>query len=68
MFWFCFASSQNYTYTAVVRVKRDVFEKVLFQFKVELPKYEWSRELGNSKIGASFGVKFQNSIEGMFRK
>ena len=52
----------------MVRVKRDVFEKVLFQFKVELPKYEWSRELGNSKIGASFGVKFQNSIEGMFRK
>ena len=50
------------------RVKRNVLEKVLFQFQVALPSYEWSRELGNSKAGASFGVKFQNSIEGMFRK
>ncbi|KAK7498950.1 hypothetical protein BaRGS_00009759 [Batillaria attramentaria] len=58
---------ESYNYEAVARVKRNVFERVLFQFKVALPRYEWNKEVGNSKIGASFGVKFQNSIEGMFR-
>ncbi|KAK7113965.1 hypothetical protein V1264_000110 [Littorina saxatilis] len=59
--------SKNYSYRAVTRVKRSVVEEVLFQFKAEIPSYEWSKELGSSKAGASFGVKFQNSVEGAFR-
>lgn len=59
--------SKNYTYKTVARVKRSFLDNVLFQFKVALPSFEWSREVGNSGIGASFGVKFQNSVEGMFR-
>jgi hypothetical protein len=60
--------SETYTYPAVARVKRSILDKVLFEFKVQLKPYEWSRVLGNSKIGGSFGVKFRNSVEGMFRK
>nr|KAG5707973.1 hypothetical protein BaRGS_025111 [Batillaria attramentaria] len=46
---------ESYNYEAVARVKRNVFERVLFQFKVALPRYEWNKEVGNSKIGVLQG-------------
>ncbi|XP_070204336.1 uncharacterized protein [Littorina saxatilis] len=62
--------SANYTYTSVARVKRDlldIFNKVLFQFKVATPSFEWNYNIGTSQIGGNLGAKFHNSIEGMFR-
>ena len=63
--------SQDYTYASVSRVKRsvfDIFDKVLFEFKVATPSYEWNYDVGTQAIGGSMGVKFHNSIEGLFRK
>ena len=59
--------SHNYTYPAVSRVKRSIFEDVLFQFKIASPSFEWRHSLGNRVNGGNFGLKFHNSIEGLFR-
>lgn len=58
--------SQNYTYPAVARVKRNLLEKVLFKFKLEVPKVDWSKQLGTKDVGASFGVYFENGIDVLF--
>ena len=60
--------SKKYTYPSVARVKRSVLDRVLFQFKLETPSYEWSHKLGHREVGGNFGIKFQNSIEGLFRE
>lgn len=59
--------SDNYTYPAVARVKRNMFDKVLFKFKIEIPTLDWKKELGSSAVGASFGIYFQNGIDALFR-
>ena len=60
--------SQNYTYPAVARVKRNMFDKVLFKFKLALPTLDWKKELGSSAVGASFGIYFENGIDALFRE
>nr|KAG5686568.1 hypothetical protein BaRGS_027225 [Batillaria attramentaria] len=60
--------SRNYTYPAVARVKRDMAEMILFQFKIQVPKLDWKKEIGTKDVGASFGVYFDNSIDGLFSK
>ncbi|KAK7460766.1 hypothetical protein BaRGS_00038813, partial [Batillaria attramentaria] len=59
--------SRNYTYPAVARVKRDMAEMILFQFKIQVPKLDWKKEIGTKDVGASFGVYFDNSIDGLFK-
>nr|KAG5700344.1 hypothetical protein BaRGS_029596 [Batillaria attramentaria] len=59
--------SKDYTYPSVARVKRNIFDKVLFQFKVELPSFDYNKQLGSKLVGAGFGVSFHNSVDGMFR-
>ena len=52
----------------MARVKRDIFEKVLLKFKLELPRLDWKKELGSKAVGASFGLSFENGIDALFRK
>ncbi|KAK7496755.1 hypothetical protein BaRGS_00011964, partial [Batillaria attramentaria] len=59
--------SRNYTYPSVARVKRDIFEKVLLKFRVEVPKFSWSKEIGTKDVGASFGVYFNNYVDALFK-
>ncbi|XP_070206105.1 uncharacterized protein [Littorina saxatilis] len=59
--------SEEYTYPAVARVKRNLFDRVLFKFKIELPSFHWKKELGSSAVGASFGATFENKIDALFR-
>ena len=49
-------------------MKRDMFEKVLFKFKLALPTLNWKKELGSSAVGASFGLYFENGIDALFRE
>ena len=58
--------SEKYTYPSVARVKRDIFEKVLLRFKLDLPRIDWKKELGSRAVGASFGVFFENGINALF--
>lgn len=56
-------NSQNYTYPTVVRLKRAFdLNAVLLEFKVELPKVQWVKAVGNKDIGASFGVDMVNKM------
>ncbi|XP_076452271.1 uncharacterized protein LOC143287914 [Babylonia areolata] len=59
--------SKEYTYPAVARVKRSMFDKVLLRFKLALPKVDWKKELGSKAVGASFGLYFENGIDVLFR-
>nr|KAG5704404.1 hypothetical protein BaRGS_031110 [Batillaria attramentaria] len=59
--------SQNYTYPAVARAKRGIFERILFQFKLGLPTIDWKKDIGTSDVGASFGVYFENGIGALFK-
>ncbi|KAK7496780.1 hypothetical protein BaRGS_00011989, partial [Batillaria attramentaria] len=59
--------SRNYTYPAVARVKRDIFETALLKLKIELPKLDWKKELGTRDVGASFGIYFNNYIHILFK-
>jgi hypothetical protein len=52
----------------VARVKRDIFEQVLFKFNIALPKIDWKKVIGSSAVGASFGLSFDNRIDALFRK
>ena len=45
-----------------------MFDKVLFKFKLALPKFVWKKELGVKDVGASFGLIFDNSIDALFRE
>ena len=49
-------------------MKRDIFEKVLLKFKLELPRLDWKKELGSKAVGASFGLSFENGIDALFRE
>ena len=44
-------------------VKCDMIEKLSLNFKIELPGFDWSKNVGNDFIGASFGVKIVNFVE-----
>ncbi|KAK3589128.1 hypothetical protein CHS0354_017094 [Potamilus streckersoni] len=55
--------SRKYTYETVMRARREAaLDTVLIEFKVELPEIHWGKSVGNSKIGASFGVDMVNKI------
>ena len=49
-------------------MKRNMFDKVLFKFKLALPTLDWKKELGSSAVGASFGIYFENGIDALFRE
>ncbi|KAL3857351.1 hypothetical protein ACJMK2_012027 [Sinanodonta woodiana] len=55
--------SRKYTYETVMRARREAsLDTVLVEFKVELPEVHWGKSVGNSEIGASFGVDMVNKL------
>ncbi|XP_013400530.1 uncharacterized protein LOC106166499 [Lingula anatina] len=56
---------KQYTYHTVMRLKRGFIEDIFkaLSFKIEVPGIQWSKEIGNSKIGASFGLEARNKME-----
>ncbi|XP_013394005.1 uncharacterized protein LOC106161555, partial [Lingula anatina] len=57
--------SKQYTYHTVMRLKRGVLDDILkaLSFKLEVPGIQWTKEIGNDKIGASFGLEVRNKME-----
>ncbi|XP_078660674.1 uncharacterized protein LOC144905141 [Branchiostoma floridae x Branchiostoma belcheri] len=43
------------------RLKRGIFDGIKFQLK--LPGYEWNKQVGSEKIGASFGLTIRNIMD-----
>ena len=44
-------------------VKCNMIEKLTFNIKIDLPGFDWSKEVGIDAVGASFGVKVVNYVE-----
>jgi hypothetical protein len=40
----------------------DALFEPLVDFLIALPEFHWKKEIGNAKIGASFGLDFLNRI------
>ncbi|XP_046568758.1 uncharacterized protein LOC124277142 [Haliotis rubra] len=59
--------SHSYAWPVIARMRRSVLDAVLFQFRLALPHVDWKKEIGNSAIGASFGVLFENEMSAVFR-
>ncbi|KAI8514390.1 hypothetical protein Bbelb_087140 [Branchiostoma belcheri] len=43
------------------RLKRGIFDGI--KFKLQLPGYEWNKQVGSSKIGANFGLTIRNIMD-----
>lgn len=55
----------RYSYPVVARVRRGTFADILkaLSFELVLPKVDWKKVIGSSKIGASFGIFMENYIK-----
>ncbi|XP_062572081.1 uncharacterized protein LOC134234050 [Saccostrea cucullata] len=58
--------SRNYSYQTLMRVKRGILDvkfKDGFFFAMRLPGIQWSKQMGNSALGAGIGLILTNELE-----
>ena len=62
---FCIFHSKNYTYPVIARVRRGLVDTLLkgISVHIEPSGIEWDKTIGNSKIGASFGLHIRNILD-----
>ena len=58
----------NVTDVDHVRIKRGIIDTIKriwkgFHWKLETPSMDWSKAIGGSKLGASFGLIIKNFLE-----
>ena len=60
-----FILSKNYTYPVIARVRRGLLDTLMkgISVHIEPPGIEWDKIIGNSKIGASFGLHIRNILD-----
>lgn len=57
--------SKNYSYPVVSRVRRSLLQALEqgIQVLIKPPGIEWDKTIGNSNIGASFGLHIRNILD-----
>ncbi|XP_061188852.1 uncharacterized protein LOC133197029 [Saccostrea echinata] len=58
--------SRDYRYQTLMRIKRGILKVQAgidgFLFSLKLPGVQWSKQLGNSSLGATFGLELRNEL------
>jgi len=62
---FLFIYRQRYTYPLITRVRRGTFADILkaLSFHLGMPKFDWKKVIGSTKLGASFGLRMENFVD-----
>ena len=63
--FFLFIYRQRYTYPLITRVRRGTFADILkaLSFHLGMPKFDWKKVVGSTKLGASFGLRMENFVD-----
>jgi hypothetical protein len=49
----------------ITRVRRGTFADILkaLSFHLGMPKFDWKKVIGSTKLGASFGLRMENFVD-----